>query len=33
LPWPSAGFRNRARFIPFRMHALPPFICDKNRMR
>jgi RNA-directed DNA polymerase len=23
----------RARFIPFRMHALPPFICDKNRMR
>jgi len=33
LPWLSAGFRNRARFIPFRMHALPPFICDKNRMR
>ena len=32
-PWLSAGFRNRARFIPFPMHALPPFICDKNRMR
>jgi hypothetical protein len=33
LPWPSIGFLNRARFIPFRMHASPPFICDKNRMR
>ena len=32
-PWLSAGSRNRARFIPFQMHALPPFICDKNRMR
>ena len=25
-PWLSGGFRNRARFIPFQMHALPPFI-------
>ena len=25
-PWLHAGFLNRARFIPFRMHALPPFI-------
>jgi len=24
--WLHAGFLNRARFIPFRMHALPPFI-------
>jgi hypothetical protein len=28
LPWLSAGSRNRARFTPFRMHVLPPFICD-----
>jgi hypothetical protein len=33
LPWLRAGFLNRARFIPFRMPALPLFICDKNRMR
>src|ERR1700758_2406894 len=26
LPWLNAGFRNRARFIPFQMHALPPVI-------
>src|SRR6201982_393658 len=32
FPWPSIGFLNRARFIPFQMHASPPFICDKNRM-
>lgn len=31
--WLSAGFLNRARSILSRMHALPPFICDKNRMR
>ena len=31
--WLRAGFLNRARFIPFRMPALPLFICDKNRMR
>src|SRR6185503_2158082 len=23
-PWLHVGFLNRARFIPFRMHALPP---------
>jgi len=31
--WLRAGFLNRARFTPFRMPALPLFICDKNRMR
>ena len=25
-PWLLVGFLNRERFIPFRMHALPPFI-------
>src|SRR5262249_22015722 len=31
--WLSVGFLNRARFIPFRMHASPPLICDKNRLK
>lgn|SRR5579862_715693 len=24
---------NRGRFIPFRMHASPPFLCDKHPRR
>jgi hypothetical protein len=33
LAWPSIGFLNPARFIPFQMHTSPLFICDKSRIR
>jgi RNA-directed DNA polymerase len=33
LNWARAGFRNRAFFILTGQFALPPCICDKNRMR